>query len=80
MQSGKVDVEKERKNAKLKAVLPSLSSDDDHDEHDDATPDLPDVSITSTHTTLPESPIETPFKKSKKMRQLTGEEEDDMAE
>ncbi len=68
---------KGKKVAKPKAVLPSLSSDDDHDEHDDATPDVP---ITSTPTTPPESPVEPPSKKSKKMRELTAEEEDDMAE
>ncbi len=60
---------KSKEAAKPKAVLPSLSSDD-------ATPDVP---ITSTHTTPPESPVEPPSKKSKKMRQLTAEEEDDMA-
>ncbi len=67
---------KSKEAAKHKAVLPSLSSDDDHDEYDDATPDVP---ITSTHTTPPESPEEPTSKKSKKMRQLTAEEEDDMS-
>ncbi len=38
------------------------------------------VPITSTPTTPPESPVEPPSKKSKKMRQLTAEEEDNMAE
>ncbi len=71
---------KGKKSAKPKAVLQSLSSDDkhdDHDEHHDATPNVP---ITSTPTTPQESPVEPPSKKSKKMRQLTAEEEDDMAE
>ncbi len=67
---------KGKKTDKPKTVLPSLSSDDDHDEHDDATPDVP---ITSTHTTPPESPVEPICKKSKKMRQLTAEEDDDVA-
>ncbi len=71
---------KGKKAAKPKAILPSLLSDDDHDEHDDATPDVPDVPITSTHNTPPESPVEPSSNKSKKMRQLTAEEEDDMAE
>ncbi len=65
---------KGKKAAKPKTVLPSLSSDD---EHDDATPYVP---ISSTPTTPPDSPMEPPSKKSKKMRQLTAEEEDDMAE
>ncbi len=63
-----------KKVAKPNAVLPSLSSHDDHNKHDDATPDVP---ITSTLTTPPESPVQPP---SKKMRQLTAEEEDDMEE
>ncbi len=73
---------KGKKVAKPKIVLPFLSSDDYHDEHDeyDETPDVPDVLITSTPTTPPESHVESPFKKSKKMRQLTAEVEDDMAE
>ncbi len=62
---GKGGPGKGKKAVKPKAILPSLSSGD---EHDDATPDVP---ITSTPTTQP---------KSKKMRQLTAEEEDDMAE
>ncbi len=41
---------------------------------------IPDVPITSTPTTPPESPVQTPSKNSKKMRQLNAEEEDDMAE
>ncbi len=65
---------KGKKAAKLKVVLPSLSSDD---EHDDATSD---VSITYTPTTQPDLPVEPPSKKSKKVRQLTAEEEDNMAE
>ncbi len=75
---------KGKKTAKPKAVLPSLSSDDDrddHDEHDDAIPNVPDVPITSTPTIPPESPVEPPSNKSTKMRELTAEEEDDrMAE
>ncbi len=74
---GKGGCGKRKKATKPKVVLPSLSSDDVHDEHDDATPDVP---ITSTPTTPPESPVEPPSKKSKKIRQLTAEEEDDMAE
>ncbi len=77
---GKGGCGKEKQTTKSKALLPSLSSDDDHDEHDNATPDVPDVSITSTPTTPPESPVESSSKKSKKMRQLAAEEEDDMAE
>ncbi len=71
---------------KPKAVIPFLSSDDDHDdhdehdEHDDATPNVPDVPISSTPTTPPESPVEPPLKISQKIRQLTAEEKDDMAE
>ncbi len=44
--------DKGKKVAKHKAVLPSLSSDDDHDEHDghdDATPDVPDVLLHILH-------------------------------
>ncbi len=56
--------------AKPQAFIPPTSSDDvldhdDHVEHDNSTPDV---------STPPKS------KKSKKMRQLTAEEEDDMAE
>ncbi len=71
-----MDVEKERK-------LPNLRLDDDHDdhyehdEHDDVTPDVP---LPSTLPTPPEAPVESPSNKSKKMRQLTAEESDDMAE
>ncbi len=48
------------------------------DQHNNETPNVPDVPITSIPTTLPESSIEPPSKKSKKMRQLTAEEKDDM--
>ncbi len=83
---GKGGHAKGKKTAQPKAVLQSLSSDDDHDdhdehdEHDDAKPDVPDVPITSTPTTSPESPVEPLSKKSKNMRQLTAEEGDDMAD
>ncbi len=71
---------KGKKTAEPKAVVSSLSFDDDHDEHDNATPDVHDVPMKSIPTTLPESHVEPPSKISKKMRQLTAEEEDDMAE
>ncbi len=77
---GKGGCGKGKKTATPKAVLPSLSSDDDNDDHDEYDDAIPDVSITSTTTTPPESPVEPRSKKSKKMRQLAAEEEDHMAE
>ncbi len=58
----------EKKPVKPK-YLPSLSSDEDHDNV---------TIITSTPVDL--SPAEPPVKKEKRLRQLTFEEEDDMAE
>ncbi len=57
--------------------MPSLSSDKDH-----PTPSADVPIITSTHVELSptEPPAEPPAKKEKKPRQLTGEEDDDMAE
>ncbi len=57
--------------------LPSLSSDEDHQ-----TPSVDVPIITSTHVELSptEPPAEPPAKKEKKTRQLTVEEEGDMAE
>ncbi len=65
-----------KKTAKLED-LPSLSSDEDH-----PTPSVDVHIITSTPVELSpaESPAELPAKKVKKLRQLTVEEENDMAE
>ncbi len=57
--------------------LPSLSSDEDH-----PTPsvDVPIINSTPVELSPTEPPAEPPAKKEKKTRQLTMEEEDDMAE